>query len=569
MLLSSLKNLFSKSRRPVSSNRPARAKRRLGLETLEDRQMPSGFNVVGDQLQVTGTGGSDFVTFTAGPAPQVTFNEDSFTVNPDEIHSIVVDGAGGKVWAMINDTTTDVDPEFHAQPGLATMTGANYTLTLNGVDRIEVGGSAHCLAVMSGSTTTRNDFYGSPNLSTLNLSGGSQFTAVNFGVVQVYSTNADDQANLNGSNVANSSFTSQPGNVDMMTYNGDDVPEVSVSGFGKVFGYGGHGTASDTAYLHGSPGSTNYFTGSQTSAYMQYSASFVQLENVSAVYAYAGTSSDTANFYGTTSSPSHLHIYSGVAILAGDSGALMEGYGFHNVTATAGTASDYVWLYGSESGANTFTGNSNVATLSGPGLLETANGYATVYATRVSDGDKAVLYGSNTSTNTFESHEFYATLSNNLVQYHVGGFHNVEAHAGTAWDHAELYGSTTSTNYFTGDSTWANLVSTGYVNTAVGFRYVNAYNGTSSDVASLYGATTPGTTNTYIASSVYGDMYSSTYQVAAMGFSKVYGFAGHAWDKADLYGSHFQDLGFSNWAAYGSGYYNAAYGFDFVSLHAA
>jgi hypothetical protein len=303
--------------------------------------------------------------------------------------------------------------------------------------------------------------------------------------------------------------------------------------------------------------------------------SLEQALNFGFVFAYNGTGSDQARLIGSASSSNVFDTQSGYADVLGNN-FQVQAYGFSSVNAYAGTASDTAYLRGSTTSNNLFSGNFE----NGQAIahMQYSNGYVltfnvgTVYAYAGTSSDKAYLYGSTTSENKYEARATFSTLSSAAFFVRVIDFRSIEAHAGTASDHAEMYGSTTSTNYFTGRSTYSMLVSTNHSDTAVGFRYVNAYSGTSADSATLYGSSDPAVTNTFIAApfngQTYGDMYSSTYQVAALNFSKVTGFAGHSWDKADLFGSSFAYLGYGNWAANGSGYYNEARDFGFVSLHA-
>src|SRR5262249_40126788 len=157
MFFARLRTLF-RTMLPEARRRP-RPRTRLRLEHLEDRLVPSGFAVQGDQLLVTGTTGPDVFTFTAADQPVVTLNDESYAVDPDTIHSIRFDGLGGGDQATLIDAT-DFASELALRPNSATLTGANYSLQVDNVETIVAVGSANGTASLFGSASGMNTFTG-------------------------------------------------------------------------------------------------------------------------------------------------------------------------------------------------------------------------------------------------------------------------------------------------------------------------------------------------------------------------------------------------------------------------
>src|SRR5207253_3012769 len=96
--------------------------------------------------------------FAAGSNPQVTLNDETFVVDPAEIHSISFDGVSGADTATLTDSTGDFD-QLSLWDGGGTLTGSNYTLNLTATPNVDVS-AANGAAYFYGSSSGSNTFTG-------------------------------------------------------------------------------------------------------------------------------------------------------------------------------------------------------------------------------------------------------------------------------------------------------------------------------------------------------------------------------------------------------------------------
>jgi hypothetical protein len=570
-MLSYFKKLFGKARatpaRRVARRKPL-GRGRLGIEILEDRLALSGFQVMGDQLLVTGTAGNDVFQFTAGSSPQVTLNDDTYTVDPTVIHKISFDGVSGADTATITDSTGYSD-QLSVWRGGGTLTGSNYTLSLTNTPDIQAS-VADGTAYFWGISSSGNVFVGTS--TSASMYGTDYYNSTSgFGTVVAYSVGGPDTAIFYGSSSSSNTFVSTPTDASMT---GSGYSDLAYN-FATVYAYAG--TSNDLANLYGSSSGGNTFAATPTDAYLSGSGYLSDTIGFRRVNAFAGTSSDVARLSGSSSSK---NIFTGVLDqayrTASLSGSNYENFtaGFGSVYASAGTSSDVAYLYGSSSSSNTFEGTNLGANLTATGYLNSTSGFGQVYAYAGTSSDVAkfsslAFYGSK-GTNAFVATPTDAYMTGSGYYNEAFGFGQVEATADGPDDTATFYGSSWSSNTFVVEPTFASMgAGTSYHNVARYFGHVYAYAGTSSDAAYLYGSSW--SSNTFVGTPTYAYLTATGYYNYTYGFSQVYAFAGTSSDVAYLYGGNFVSTstpdGIPYSYVYDSNYYVQALQFHRVSYN--
>jgi hypothetical protein len=521
----------------VGTGKAARLRRggppsaRPRLEALEDRLALSPYTVQGTTLIVNAPrGGQDAFTFSAGTTTsEVTMDDIPYTVNPNLIHAIVFNGNGGTDQASLI-TGPQGGSILSLRPDAGRLTGANYTLTLNGIQHIFAYGVA-------------ND--------TANLYGG-------------FTTN---------------SFVGKPTSAEMSGSGYDNV----VSGFTTVQAHGMSAFSSaDRATLYGSTTSTNWFAGAPNTSSMAGKGYEDLVSGFSQVEAHAGTSSDHAVLYGATI---HSNTFVGMPTSSRmtATGCQRVADGFRTVTGIAGTSADQAFLFGATTSSNAFAGGPGDSGMEGSGYSYQVRGFGSVAALAGTPADSALLYGSKTTLNTYKGGPTSSTLSGSGYQIYVEYFGEVIAYAGNPGDTAYFTGSTTSTNHFIGNgvnatSPVSRMSGSGYDNSAHGFGYVSAQAGTSSDWATIHGLTT--SRNTFVGTPTWSEMSSLTGDVIfARGFPSVVTSAVTPGDVATFFASHNEpptDLWWDSYYhifahrdgdAWGNGYDYTYDGFGTVNFH--
>jgi hypothetical protein len=537
----------------------------------------SGFAVQGDKLLVTGTPGDDVLTFTAGDMPVVTLNDQSYTVDPTQIHSIVFDGQGGNDQATLVDTTGFAN-ELTIQPNSATMTGSNYALEVDNIASIIAYGSAASSAMLYGSANGANTFTGTANDCTLTGPDYALQEAVNFGYVFAYAGTTSDTATLYGS----ASEANQFDGSDMI---GNDY-QVQTIGFPQVTGYAG--TSADSAFLYGDPSQTNTFTAAPGQATLQNSTVLDTAYGFSQVVGHAGTSSDTATLTGSSSEQNIFTAGASSATLAGADYSI-EVDNFTHVSATAASNNDVAYLSAPNSGTNYFTVTQNNAYLTGSNYSLAAYGFATAVGYAGTASDTAYFYGPATpdgNSRLFVGSPQYSALMSNgsqpgVISYSDQAVYFQHVYAtgdSVATTEADLYGATTGGNTFTYTPTSSHLTGTGYSIEVDFVALVIAQGNQTSDYAYLYGSTSvknvfqadPGAAN----GQNLDYMRSGSSAVTTIGFRDVFAY-GHAGDEADFYNFTSNRSDVSGFAgntyqmdATGTKYFNSAQGFGLVEAHA-
>jgi hypothetical protein len=577
MLFHKLKNLFGKAIRSATSTPPRRhstraPRARLGVEGLEARLALSSFWVDGSTLHAYGDPGDNNFAFTAGATPQVTLNNDTYSVDPTQIKAIVYDGGGGSNDTAYLTDSVGFETELDLSPNHATMTGDNYTLTVNNVANIIGYGNANATANLTGSSNGANTFVGTaaesyetgPDYGVLDVSG--------FGYVNAYAGTTQDAAQLYGSANQTNQFDFYGPNADMISASGANY-QILVGGFSTIQGYAG--SSADYAFFNGETTEANTFLGYSSEAYMRssnYNDNALYNDNAvgfSQVRATAGTTSDAAYLYGSSDSANAFRGYAFSATLSGQ-GYSNEVDNFTHVDAVAGTSQDAAYL--DDSGAkSTFTANPTQGIMTNADYYLEADNFASVVGNaEAGSGSIAYFIGSSTNTNYFNGGPFYSSMTDKQ-SYHneADSFVAVHAYAGTTHDYATFNGLVYGNATFIGTPKDSYMYSSTYMNDAVNFRYVTA-NGTANDQAYLY-ASTAGP-NTFVADrNVYADLYGSTgsYFLDTTGFGSVYAYGGGkngygtAQDQAFLYWKYgdtpFQSAAYSY--VYGSDFFNVEMGF--------
>jgi hypothetical protein len=457
------------NQRSQTAQRAARSKSRVrpGLETLEDRLVPTWF-AFGNHLYGFADSATDTFKLTAVPngKPQVSISGNAYTGDMSGISLISFEGlAGGQNTAILTDTTGFANESLLLFGNSGTLIGANYELDMTDMPSIYATGDASAQARLHGSTTLQNTFQATPTWSTMGNSASYDYVT-GFGAVYGYNGTANDSANFWGSSTTPMTFGSEPGLSDMSSGAASDV---QATGFRWVKAVAG--TNADVARLYGSATYQNAYVGGLTDA--------------------LGRDDD--------------HLTSSVHA--------DEVVGFNVVVAYAGTTSDVAKLYGSTKHANHFVASAQAGAVTLP----------------------------NSQVNCLGGIMFWQDWGPNPLQEHydgAGGFEHIYGYNGTAKDIADFRGSLTSQNIFVSSPAMSEMYSgTAFDMQGTGFRWVGALAGTSSDVAVLTGSSsyqntltngvdTAGRMNVSLTSSVHSD--------GVVGFSTVYAYNGTTSDVAQL-----------------------------------
>jgi hypothetical protein len=177
---------------------------RPAVELLEDRLVPavvlnpapvavsipnppyftSPFALNGTVLKVTGTSANDTFSFAPkGNNYLVKMNGWSYSVDPAQIHTIVVD-CQGQTGDRANLTAGKGPNQLDLSPGGGKLVGADYRVILHNTAIINVAGGSGDSATLTGSTVVPNTFAGTASSSTLSGSGYS-ITVNGFGSLNV------------------------------------------------------------------------------------------------------------------------------------------------------------------------------------------------------------------------------------------------------------------------------------------------------------------------------------------------------------------------------------------------
>lgn len=271
---------------------PVRTRKSLRLETLEDRMTPATFVLQGDTLLVTGTEGADSFKFTAGTTSHTaTMNGESYTIDPSQISTIVVDGLGGTDSSELN--AGEGADTLVLDPTGGVLIGSNYLVSLTSFEENTANGQSDDYAILNDSVGN-DTFVGSPTQAAL-YGGGFINVANGFGSVDgVAGNGGSDLAILNDS-VGNDTFTSVAGYASMQ--NSVNSYFLSASSFAEVQAIAT--TGDDIAYFFDSAG-VDSFAAFPTIGVMNYSGGAIaSASGFNAVSAFLN-SNDTGYFFGTT-----------------------------------------------------------------------------------------------------------------------------------------------------------------------------------------------------------------------------------------------------------------------------
>ncbi len=130
--------------------------------------LPSNIVQTGNTITVTGTGGDDAFSFTAGAHDTLTFNGTSYQFDPATVTSVVFNGLG-KGSATVTDTSGNATADLSLGSGI--VTGPGYTVTINNVAAIAVNGTGADRATLHDSALA-NNLFASGSLAMLTNSAG-------------------------------------------------------------------------------------------------------------------------------------------------------------------------------------------------------------------------------------------------------------------------------------------------------------------------------------------------------------------------------------------------------------
>lgn len=299
--------------------------------------LPPGqtFTVVGKTLYVQGTSGVDTFTFEGDATPKVQVNTTVYTGDLRQIRAVVFLAYEGSDRAYVVGTGNA--EAFALKPGVLTMTGPTWNLTVAGSELIDVRGEA-------GDTVTMADSAGDDTLvarpGSVQLTGpGYQLVARTFAAVTATAT------------------------------------------------AGGQ----DRAYLYDSAG-TDTLIASRAQAVLLGNGYRNAAVGFDAVYAYS-TGYDNARFYGSTGNDLFVASTAYMMLQGQTFPFVVFAYGFDRAQVEASLGFDVARLYGTAA-AETVLVNPAVTTLQGAGFEFEAVDFDQVYAYGNGGNDQAVVYDS-------------------------------------------------------------------------------------------------------------------------------------------------------------------------------
>jgi len=468
-----------------------------------------------DQVKITGTSASDTFQWWTD---HVEFQYGAFQLQTANCEIFSLNGGGGSDSALIHDTTGN--DLFQAGPGWAILNGDS--LPFSNVENFNFISSAGGNDTAIFFDSPGNDILSAgPNLVEFTMPGYKN-TTQNVENVQVYATpGGNDTAYFTGSSGDDSFIASRIG-ADLI---GDGFNN-SAWNFRHV-GVQGNG-GYDSADLY-APSASDIFTALPTVAFL------------------SGTGYDrqVKNFQ------------------------LVVGHG-----QDLGTA----YFFDSPTGADTFAADcqSRLATLSGTGYANRAEGFSNVQAYATPGGSDTATFQDSAADDKFIGSWYGAAMIRTGVMtgggydYSAWNFVNVQTQAGTGNDKAYLFAAPTGPSTFVAHPTEATLSGTGYLHHVMGFEVVEAYAtpGTSS-TATFYDST--GDEN-YIASSMGADMTGSGFNNSAWNFSNVTATSSGGHDAAYLYDSAGNDqleADSTHTSLFGATFNNRVNNFEKVTAHSS
>jgi hypothetical protein len=459
-----------------------------------------------DQASLSGSA-SDASTFQANATGAVLVGT-NFQLNTSGFSQVSAYAGSAADWADFNGNATAKNT-FVGTATFASLTSNGYLDTAYGFSHVTAqagtaADTAKLVAPNSGVNIFKTDPFGGAYLYSSNWSD----EAHGFGKVSAYAGTAADQAQFYAPAWGPSTFLGMYQSAQMHLSDGAvGAPNYFDEAFFFHVIYAYAGTAADVAYLDAPSSGTNTLHSEPGRATMGGDGYLNVVRGFQTVTGDAGTSSDVAYLTGSASAPNQCvgmpgsYVPGEVYMVNSANGTvpyhLAYARDFNRVYAYAGTSSDEAWFFGSPTTINRFYGNrnddgSNVSYMQGSNYFHSVAGFNTVYADAATPSDVAYLYGSSSSENYFtgkpdDSSLNQTSLTNSHFKDHASSFRTVYAYEASASDIAWLYGSTASKNTFVGARGDSTMSGASYSYEVFNFHWVYGYAATPADFSELIG----------------------------------------------------------------------------------
>jgi hypothetical protein len=441
--------------RSPSPSTPRQQSRRLGVESLEDRWMPSATPL---SYYASAFGVHNIVLQTAGNNIQV-FDNGGLVATQAVSSTSAVNIVGG--YASLNslsvlNTSAGVPTNIY----LSTSSDQVAVGDGSGVGDIQGPLAIYNLVGVGGSVSVNDSRDSNSRYVVVQNNLISGLAPANISYVGVNSLT------LYGGPGRNNFYLSQPTGTMTLFDNGYQDQVTVYTSLSTIYAYG-HG--GDAIRLYANPGTSN-FTGSPTSSQLSGDNYLYQAQGYGQVTAFAGTGQQPGSATLVDGPGSNtLWAGPGAASLQGSNYTLTAS-GFASVSAYDYLGSDIAYLSTGPSN-NTFVASPTTTSLTGDNQIST-HGFRQVQVTACPGStDVAYLYD-GAGYNVFVASPTTAYLAGSNYDNQVTGFQQVYAYAynGTG-DSAYMFGSLNSTAYYN-SGTYAYIYGPSYFDLAFGFANV-------------------------------------------------------------------------------------------------
>ncbi len=531
-----------------------------GSNSDVDFRLTNQVAIAGTTLSVTGSTANDTISFVAGANYDVTVNGVDYSFASSSIAAVVIDAGGGD--DSIDITGSSASETVRLYFTQTTMTGGGFDLTAIGFDNVVVqsGGGANDQAFFY-DTSGDEQFTGWSDRATFI---GADFSreVFDFDRVTAYATTGNDTATFY--DTAGDDFYATWWNRAVMYGDGfwNDA-----RGFDQATAYATSGN--DTAVFRDTNGDDTYSTW-WNRAILSGDGYWNEANGFDRTTAFSTGGNDTAIFRDTAGDDVYT-TWSDRAIMYGD-GYRNEAYDFGRTTAYATTGND-IAVFRDTAGDDFYSTWWNRAVMYGDGFWNDARGFDRTTAIATTGNDIAVFRDT-------AGDDFYSTWWNRAVMYGDGfwndaqGFDRTTAYASTGNDIA-VFRDTAGDDIYT---TWWNraiLYGDGFRNDAQGFDRTTAYATGGNDIAIFRDSAGDDIYTTWWNRAI---MYGDGFRNDAQGFDRTtaYSTAGNDiavfrdsagndtystwWNRAIMSGTGYQNeaLGFGRTTAYSTGGYDTA-----------
>lgn len=557
---------------------PVRRRRRLALESLENRELLAG-EAINIAMSLSGTPGDDTFEFSPGEEEgtwRVTLNGEMTEYRAASINLSFSGGEGRDSARLAGSPDADT---VELGPGWGSLASGSCMVTLSGVEVISVDGGGgddraslrdgpgdDVLTAGRGAARLSGDGFDNTVSSILNVwayakaggkdtaylhdspegrerfssgSGWGKMLGDDWGIrtysfqrVYAYATpGGGDAATLNDT----------PGSRDKVVITPKVTKFNGCGGARRLFGFSSirvNATPEDNdlAKIYDDPKAEETLTADLSQAVLSGGKQIVDVRGASDVRVYSTPESGDQAVLQGNPEKSNVCAMSPELVKIASRGQKVQAHAFQQAAAHAGASGqDQVTFYGDPDKPDVFTASRGLARLRGKGYDLRAEGFRDAFAYG-GKGDKARLHADPLEKEYFEADPKVGILRGEDYQLYVRNFTHVNAYATPGSDDtAVMYAAANSFDKFTGTPEASAMEGAGYVRKAVGFRYVHAYaDPEDQDLAELSGGAGD---DVFVATSEYGKLSGEGYQIRAVAFHEVVADSSSGNDEAFLYDS--------------------------------